>query len=162
VLSFMDFPKAPRKQLASTNPLERLNAEIKRRTDVLWIFPNDAAIVRVRHSHATIIASQNAPQKAVQERLGHATSRMTADVYTHATTTIQDQAVSALDNFYAAAAVSGQISGQIVSDGTPGQAKIPQSLAGLDFVLVEDNGVEPLTSCMPCNDDVYWVSARTQ
>src|ERR1700676_923990 len=35
VLAFMDFPKAHRKQLASTNPLERVNAEIKRRTDVV-------------------------------------------------------------------------------------------------------------------------------
>lgn len=47
VLAFMDFPKAHRRQLASTNPLERLNAEIKRRTDVVGIFPNDAAIVRL-------------------------------------------------------------------------------------------------------------------
>ena len=47
VLAFMDFPKAHRTQLASTNPLERVNAEIKRRTDVVGIFPNDAAIVRL-------------------------------------------------------------------------------------------------------------------
>jgi putative transposase len=43
----MQFPKAHRKQLESTNPLERLNAEIKRRPDVVGIFPNDAAIVRL-------------------------------------------------------------------------------------------------------------------
>ena len=47
VLAFMDFPKAHRAQIASTNPLERVNAEIKRRTDVVGIFPNDAAIVRL-------------------------------------------------------------------------------------------------------------------
>jgi len=47
VLAFMDFPRAHRKQIASTNPLERLNAEIKRRTNVVGIFPNDAAIVRL-------------------------------------------------------------------------------------------------------------------
>ena len=47
VLAFMDFPKPHRTQIASTNPLERVNAEIKRRTDVVGIFPNDAAIVRL-------------------------------------------------------------------------------------------------------------------
>jgi putative transposase len=47
VLAFMTFPKAHRVQIASTNPLERLNAEVKRRTNVVGIFPNDAAIVRL-------------------------------------------------------------------------------------------------------------------
>ena len=47
VLAYMQFPKAHRVQIASTNPLERLNAEIKRRTNVVGIFPNDAAIVRL-------------------------------------------------------------------------------------------------------------------
>src|SRR3984957_16827639 len=47
VLAFTSFPRAHRKQLASTNPLERLNAEVKRRTDVVGIFPNDAAITRL-------------------------------------------------------------------------------------------------------------------
>ena len=47
VLAHMSFPKAHRQQIHSTNPLERLNAEVKRRTDVVGIFPNEAAIVRL-------------------------------------------------------------------------------------------------------------------
>ena len=44
VLACMTFPKEHRAKLHSTNPIERLNGEIKRRTDVVGIFPNDAAI----------------------------------------------------------------------------------------------------------------------
>ena len=44
VLAFMTFPRAHWSQIYSTNPLERLNAEIKRRTNVVAIFPNDASI----------------------------------------------------------------------------------------------------------------------
>jgi len=47
VLAYMSFPKAHRTQIHSTNPLERLNAEIKRRTNVVGIFPNEAAITRL-------------------------------------------------------------------------------------------------------------------
>ena len=47
VLAFMGFPKAHRTQIHSTNPLERLNAEVKRRTNVIGIFPNDRAIIRL-------------------------------------------------------------------------------------------------------------------
>jgi putative transposase len=47
VLTFMSFPKAHRPQIHSTNPLERLNAEVKRRPDVVGIFPNEAAIIRL-------------------------------------------------------------------------------------------------------------------
>jgi transposase-like protein len=47
VLSYLDFPEQHRSKLHSTNPLERLNKEVKRRADVVGIFPNEAAIIRL-------------------------------------------------------------------------------------------------------------------
>src|SRR5919199_746922 len=47
VLAYMTFPREHWPQIASTNPLGRLNGEIKRRTDVVGIFPNDRAVVRL-------------------------------------------------------------------------------------------------------------------
>jgi transposase-like protein len=47
VLAYMSFHKNHWSQIRSTNPLERLNREIKRRTNVVSIFPNEAAIVRL-------------------------------------------------------------------------------------------------------------------
>ncbi|MGE5672375.1 MAG: IS256 family transposase, partial [Mycobacterium leprae] len=56
VLAYMSFPSEHRRQIHSTNPLERLNYEVKRRADVVGIFPNRSAAIRLLGS---VLQEQN-------------------------------------------------------------------------------------------------------
>jgi putative transposase len=47
ITAFADFPETHWRKVWSTNPLERLNKEVKRRTDVVGIFPDDASLLRL-------------------------------------------------------------------------------------------------------------------
>jgi putative transposase len=64
LLAFTGFPQAHWRKLWSTNPLERLNGEIKRRTNVVGIFPNDASVARL----VTAVVVEAHDEWAVAER----------------------------------------------------------------------------------------------
>ncbi len=64
LLAFTSFPQAHWRKIWSTNPLERLNGEIKRRTNVVGIFPNDAAVARL----VTAVVVEAHDEWAVAER----------------------------------------------------------------------------------------------
>jgi transposase-like protein len=64
LLAFTHFPQAHWRKIWSTNPLERVNGEIKRRTNVVGIFPNDASVARL----VTAVVLETHDEWAVAER----------------------------------------------------------------------------------------------
>ena len=64
LLAFTSFPVAHWRKIWSTNPLERINGEIKRRTNVVGIFPNDASIMRL----VTAVLVETHDEWAISER----------------------------------------------------------------------------------------------
>lgn len=68
VLAFTGFPKEHWKQIASTNPIERVNKEIKRRSNVIGIFPNDGAITRLV---GALVVEQNEEWHLTRRYMSH-------------------------------------------------------------------------------------------
>ena len=84
LLAFTAFPQAHWRKIWSTNPLERINGEIKRRTNVVGIFPNDASILRL----VTAVLVETHDEWAVSERR-YLSEESMANI-TDAATTVQE------------------------------------------------------------------------
>lgn len=129
MLAYMSFPRQHRTKLHSTNPIERLNKEVKRRADVVGIFPNEASIMRLI---GAVLFEQNdvygspPPCKVYQ---GTATNLVLAVVYpalmcgiwTAGPDGIRGSAAGQMDGLKTARIVS-------LASAEPGQTGSPSSL----------------------------------
>ena len=76
LLAFTAFPVSHWKTIWSTNPLERLNKEVKRRTDVVGVFPNPEALLRL--AGAVLVEAHDEWQATDRRYLGEATMALLA------------------------------------------------------------------------------------
>jgi putative transposase len=76
LLAFTAFPVPHWKKIWSTNPLERLNKEVKRRTDVVGVFPNPEALLRL--AGAVLVKAHDEWQATDRRYLGEATMALLA------------------------------------------------------------------------------------
>jgi putative transposase len=87
LLAFAGFPQRHWRQIWSTNPLERVNKEIKRRTDVVGVFPNPAALLRLA---GAVLVEQHDEWEAGDRRDFSESSMLELKTMNKTTTTIQE------------------------------------------------------------------------
>jgi putative transposase len=87
LLAFASFPQRHWRQIWSTNPLERVNKEIKRRTDVVGVFPNPAALLRLA---GAVLVEQHDEWEAGDRRYFSESSMLELKTMNTPTTTIQE------------------------------------------------------------------------
>lgn len=87
VLAFTGFPQRHWRQIWSTNPLERVNKEIKRRTDVVGVFPNPAALLRLA---GAVLVEQHDEWEAGDRRYFSSSSMLELTAMNTPTDTIEE------------------------------------------------------------------------